>query len=156
MPDFVELVGELDRDGPRLTRTDGVVLARFFEPPELPEENEFRYLKRILKCYNHFLGLDLDQPDFETTLILRLLEAKRKGDTVQRACVLDDYFQYVSHVPISATELDEKYAKQIKDGSFGDPEADHSRADKLLVHLLLNLGFNKTVKEFEKIDKWYA
>jgi hypothetical protein len=38
----------------------------------------------------------------------------------------------------------------------GDTEAAHSEADDVLCQLLNALGYAIVVKEYEKIDKWYA
>lgn len=37
-----------------------------------------------------------------------------------------------------------------------DLEAAHSRADDILVEILIDLGFENIVNEYEKINKWYA
>lgn len=37
-----------------------------------------------------------------------------------------------------------------------DKEAAHSQADKILCDLLNSLGYDDVVKEFEKLEKWYA
>ena len=37
-----------------------------------------------------------------------------------------------------------------------DLEAAHIRANDILVELLINLGFENIVNEYEKINKWYA
>ncbi len=38
----------------------------------------------------------------------------------------------------------------------GDVEAAHAQADDILTNLLKELGCNKVVDLFEKIEKWYA
>lgn len=60
-------------------------------------------------------------------------------------------------------ELDKKYADKIKlipienmiDG-YEDIEANHIKADSILKEILLSLGFNETVEEFNKLKKYYA
>ncbi len=37
-----------------------------------------------------------------------------------------------------------------------DKEEAHIDADEVLCKLLLTLGYKEVVKEYEKIDKWYA
>lgn len=37
-----------------------------------------------------------------------------------------------------------------------DTEDAHIEADRILCELLTQLGYNKVVEEFEKMDKWYA
>ena len=38
----------------------------------------------------------------------------------------------------------------------GDTEVQHHRADGVLVQLLVALGYNDVVTEWELVDKWYA
>ena len=40
--------------------------------------------------------------------------------------------------------------------NISDVEAAHSRADDILVEILISLGLNDIVNEYEKINKWYA
>lgn len=37
-----------------------------------------------------------------------------------------------------------------------DPEEAHVEGDQILCDLLVDLGYNEVVEEWEKIDKWYA
>lgn len=37
-----------------------------------------------------------------------------------------------------------------------DLEATHSKADNILLEILLDLGLDDIVEEYKKIDKWYA
>jgi hypothetical protein len=37
-----------------------------------------------------------------------------------------------------------------------DPENNHKKADQVLLHVLKTLGFTETVKEFNKLEKWYS
>ena len=37
-----------------------------------------------------------------------------------------------------------------------DSEAAHYEADQILLEVLLDLGLNDIVEEYEKINKWYA
>lgn len=53
-------------------------------------------------------------------------------------------------------ELDETYAGHIESASHQDTEGAHRQADEYLVALLKELGFEKTVEEFESMHKWYA
>ena len=46
--------------------------------------------------------------------------------------------------------------KQLVEDSKGDPEKCHERADSLLCSVLRKLGCEELVKEFYKVDKWYA
>ena len=38
----------------------------------------------------------------------------------------------------------------------GDTEAAHVEADKILMYLLIRLGYQDVVDEYDKIDKWYV
>lgn len=40
--------------------------------------------------------------------------------------------------------------------SKGDTEGVHGDADDLLCEILKQLGWNKVVEEYEKVEKWYA
>jgi hypothetical protein len=46
--------------------------------------------------------------------------------------------------------------KLIKEQSNDDTEIAHCNADDLLCDLLVELGFVDIVKEYSRIDKWYA
>ena len=37
-----------------------------------------------------------------------------------------------------------------------DPEIDHEEADKVICELLIALGYEDVVIEFDNVDKWYA
>jgi len=55
------------------------------------------------------------------------------------------------------TQLDADTARHMQVYAMtGDNEADHSYADHTLVKLLTKLGFTETVKQYEKVGKWYA
>lgn len=41
----------------------------------------------------------------------------------------------------------------VKDG---DTEIAHWLADRILKDLLVSLGYEDVVREYEKVDKWYA
>lgn len=53
-------------------------------------------------------------------------------------------------------ELDDIYAGHIESASHQDREGAHMKADEELVKLLKELGFEKTVEEYESLPKWYA
>lgn len=54
-------------------------------------------------------------------------------------------------------ELDKASAKKMrKFGRSDDTEGAHHDGDALLCELLLAIGFEKTVKEFKSLYKWYA
>lgn len=53
-------------------------------------------------------------------------------------------------------ELDEEYAGYIESLPHQNVEGAHIQADEYLVSLLKELGFEKTVEEFESMHKWYA
>ena len=38
----------------------------------------------------------------------------------------------------------------------GDPEIAHLRADNILCSFLVVLGYEELVREFAKVEKWYA
>lgn len=46
--------------------------------------------------------------------------------------------------------------EEINQKFGGDPETAHSVADDLLVKLLKELGFEKLVKEYKNVPKWYS
>ena len=58
------------------------------------------------------------------------------------------------------TELEtvvEHYRKQlVKLQKSQDIEEAHGSADKILCSLLVSLGYEDIVKEYDKIGKWYA
>ncbi|RAP71557.1 hypothetical protein [Candidatus Erwinia dacicola] len=37
-----------------------------------------------------------------------------------------------------------------------DPESDHADADKVICELLISLGYEDVVIEYDHVDKWYA
>jgi len=50
-----------------------------------------------------------------------------------------------------------KYIAELKViQSNGDTEVVHDEADSVLCNLLIDLGYQDVVDEWEKIDKWYA
>jgi len=51
-------------------------------------------------------------------------------------------------------EVIKKLKKLQKD--YGDIEINHQEADKLLCDFLIQLGHEKIVKEWCKVEKWYA
>lgn len=53
-------------------------------------------------------------------------------------------------------ELDKDFAERMKRLKELDIEERHLKADELLCQLLKSLGCRATVKEFEKLGKWYA
>lgn len=58
---------------------------------------------------------------------------------------------------IKIMERDEIYAKRIENEcTAGDAEVNHVKADDLLIELLKEIGFHRTVKAFENVEKWYA
>jgi hypothetical protein len=46
--------------------------------------------------------------------------------------------------------------KKIHEEYGADVESDHLFADEILCELLISLGYEDVVFEWEKIDKWYA
>lgn len=49
------------------------------------------------------------------------------------------------------------YVAEIeRQAMFGDPEADHCRADDLLCELLTEIGYWEVVEAWRKVEKWYA
>jgi len=54
-------------------------------------------------------------------------------------------------------DLDEKYAERMaKIAECDDYEHAHGQADDLLREILSELGFCKTVEQFDEVGKWYA
>lgn len=49
-----------------------------------------------------------------------------------------------------------QFAERMRACEGGDEEMQHMEADKLMVELLLQLGYVEGVEVFEKMDKWYA
>lgn len=48
-------------------------------------------------------------------------------------------------------------AAQIRTScNTNDLEVDHIRADEILLTALRNLGYEKTVAEYEKVTRWHA
>lgn len=54
--------------------------------------------------------------------------------------------------------LDIMFSDKIKESISGDNERDHPVCDDILLELLKELGFNKTVDEYNKVSAnfWYA
>ena len=50
----------------------------------------------------------------------------------------------------------EQKQKLIALQGFTDLEIAHYKADNILLEILLDLGLDNIVEEYEKIDKWYA
>lgn len=46
--------------------------------------------------------------------------------------------------------------REIAKDMGGDPEVAHRAADQLLCTVLQSLGYGEMVKEWDKIEKWYA
>lgn len=58
---------------------------------------------------------------------------------------------------LRTVSLRDKAIKELRDCQKpGDTEAAHSDADKALCKLLVALGYQDVVDEWEKVDKWYA
>ena len=55
-----------------------------------------------------------------------------------------------------ATDNVEQKQKLIALQGFTDLEIAHYKADNILLEILLDLGLDNIVEEYEKIDKWYA
>lgn len=53
-------------------------------------------------------------------------------------------------------ELDKEYSEKIRNCNYYGTEDGHDIADNKLLELLKELGFDKTVKEFVKLNKWYS
>lgn len=53
--------------------------------------------------------------------------------------------------------MDENAAQQIL-AMYGDAdtEANHCNADDIIIGILMQLGFDKTVEAFKHLPKWYA
>ena len=52
---------------------------------------------------------------------------------------------------------DDELAEEIEAHCFsGDLEADHQRADDLIVARLRASGFNKSADAYERVGKWYS
>lgn len=53
--------------------------------------------------------------------------------------------------------ISEPYIEQLKaEQNNDDTEYAHSAADNILCKLLTELGYGDVVKEYSKIEKWYA
>lgn len=52
--------------------------------------------------------------------------------------------------------MDAEYAEAMASFRDMDEETGHMSADGLLCDLLKELGFTRTVEEFEKLNKWYS
>lgn len=55
-----------------------------------------------------------------------------------------------------AGQTDEQWAERISACNSGDTEADHADADRLLVNLVAELGYQKSAAAWQSIGKWYA
>lgn len=53
-------------------------------------------------------------------------------------------------------ELNDYIARLVKLRDNEDTETAHVAADNILCEILEELGFTDIVKEYSKIDKWYA
>lgn len=53
-------------------------------------------------------------------------------------------------------ELNDYITRLVKLRDNEDTEAAHIAADDILCEILEELGFTDVVKEYSKIDKWYA
>lgn len=51
---------------------------------------------------------------------------------------------------------EEAIEKLIDQQANDDTESAHSRADEVLCELLVSIGYADVVKEWERVDKWYA
>lgn len=55
------------------------------------------------------------------------------------------------------TQTEEKALEKLKRAqAHDDPELAHVLADDVLCELLSNLGYSDVVKEFKKVERWYA
>jgi len=65
-----------------------------------------------------------------------------------------------AYARLFSTDLNfkDEYIKKLKalQSIENDTESAHIDADDLLLDLLKDLGYDDVVKEYEKIDKWYA
>lgn len=51
----------------------------------------------------------------------------------------------------------EEYIEKLRKlNELDDAEAGHAEADDLLVEILIKLGYQDIVDEYESINKWYA
>ena len=57
---------------------------------------------------------------------------------------------------MSEKEQQEYINRLIELQKEGDIECAHSAADGILCEVLEKLGYGNIVKEYDKIDKWYA
>lgn len=55
---------------------------------------------------------------------------------------------------MTKTEIKKKLITLQKNG--GDIEQNHQEADKILCDFLIEIGYSDIVKEYNKIEKWYA
>jgi esterase/lipase superfamily enzyme len=64
----------------------------------------------------------------------------------------------VEKMKISKKELAENAIKELRThhGTDIDIELAHSEGDRILTELLIKLGFENVVKEYNLIHKWYA
>jgi hypothetical protein len=55
-----------------------------------------------------------------------------------------------------AGQTDAQWAEKMKACASTDVEAAHADADRLLVNLVKELGYDDTAQAWQSIDKWYA
>ncbi len=54
-------------------------------------------------------------------------------------------------------DKEEKWINHIREFCFtGDTESDHLEADNALRLLLVSLGYNDLIEQYDKVKKWYA
>ena len=56
----------------------------------------------------------------------------------------------------SPRPLAEEALQSLKEIDHNDPEAGHAEADEILCDFLVSFGYEEIVREYKKIDKWYA
>ena len=49
-----------------------------------------------------------------------------------------------------------KELQRIQEIGSGDPEWAHSAADGIICTLLIDLGYQDVIDEWDKVEKWYA
>lgn len=57
---------------------------------------------------------------------------------------------------LKINKLKQKYLLLLKEAKYKDKEMAHIFADDALCDLLIELGFDEIVNEYNTIDKWYA
>lgn len=105
--------------------------------------------------YFSVLGKNLDKPCSDEFKVRKWDSEEWIEPTVdllEEHCTLVDKLE-----PNSNNALDNIYAECIQSSCFtGDDEHDHAEADEIVCNLLKELGFNKVVKTYEDVGKWYA